>query len=66
VVLRRPAAGASAGWLLSRLVRRIGQQISVRYDKTNLPDEVILTHYFTVRDGKIARLIIIRNAPVAS
>jgi hypothetical protein len=48
------------------LVRRIGQQISVRYDKTNLPDEVILTHYFTVRDGKIARLIIIRNAPVAS
>jgi hypothetical protein len=33
------------------------------YDKTNLPDELILTSYFTVRDGKIATLIIIRNTP---
>lgn len=33
------------------------------YDKTNLPDEVVLTHYFTVRDDKIATLIIIRNTP---
>jgi SnoaL-like domain len=33
------------------------------YDKTNLPDELILTSYFTVRDGKIATLIIIHNAP---
>ena len=32
------------------------------YDKTNLPDEIILTNYFTVRDGKIVRLIVIRNA----
>ena len=31
------------------------------YDKTNLPDELILTNYFTVRDGKIVRLIVIRN-----
>jgi SnoaL-like domain len=31
------------------------------YDKTNLPDELILTSYFTVRDGKIVTLIIIRN-----
>ena len=31
------------------------------YDKTNLPDPLILTHYFTVRDGKIVTLIIIRN-----
>src|SRR5580704_14882947 len=30
------------------------------YDKTNLPDELILTSYFTVRDGKIATLIISR------
>ena len=36
------------------------------YDKTNLPDMLILTHYFTVRDDKIVRLIIIRNAPVES
>ena len=33
------------------------------YDKTNLPDEVILTNYFTVRDGKIVSLIVIRNSP---
>jgi hypothetical protein len=33
------------------------------FDKTNLPDEVILTNYFTVRDGKIVSLIVIRNAP---
>jgi SnoaL-like domain len=31
------------------------------YDKTNLPDELILTSYFTVHDGKIITLIIIRN-----
>jgi len=30
------------------------------YDKTNLPDELILTSYFTVRDGKIATLIVSR------
>ena len=33
------------------------------YDKTNLPDELILTSYFTVRDGKIVTLIIIHNTP---
>ena len=33
------------------------------YDKTNLPDELILTNYFTVRDAKIVTLIIIRNTP---
>ena len=33
------------------------------YDKTNLPDPLILTSYFTVRDGKIVTLIVIRNTP---
>jgi hypothetical protein len=33
------------------------------YDKTNLPDELILTTYVTVRDGRIVTLIIIRNTP---
>jgi hypothetical protein len=33
------------------------------YDKTNLPDELILTNYFTIRDGKIVTLIVIRNTP---
>lgn len=34
------------------------------YDKTNLPEELILTNYFTVSDGKIDCLIVIRNTPV--
>jgi hypothetical protein len=33
------------------------------YDKTGLPDPLILTHYFTVRDDHIVRLIVIRNEP---
>jgi hypothetical protein len=33
------------------------------YDKTNLPEELILTSYFTIRDGKIVTLIVIRNTP---
>ena len=33
------------------------------FDRTSLPDELILTNYFTVRDGKIVRLIVIRNTP---
>ena len=33
------------------------------FDRTNLPDEIILTNYFTVRDGKIITLIVIRNTP---
>jgi hypothetical protein len=33
------------------------------YDKTNLPDELILTNYFTVRGGRIDTLIVIRNTP---
>ena len=35
------------------------------YDKTNLPDELILTSYFTVRDAKIVTLIVIRNTPAS-
>ena len=33
------------------------------YDKTNLPDELIMSNYFSVRDGKIVSLIVIRNRP---
>jgi hypothetical protein len=33
------------------------------YDKTNLPPELILSHYFGVHDGKITSLIIIFNQP---
>jgi hypothetical protein len=36
------------------------------YDKTNLPPgDLILTNYFTVRNGKIITLIIIRNTPAS-
>jgi hypothetical protein len=33
------------------------------YDKTNLPDELIMTSYFTIRDDKIAALAVIFNQP---
>ena len=33
------------------------------YDKTNLPGELILASYFTVRDGKIVSLIVIGDTP---
>src|SRR6476661_3887785 len=33
------------------------------YDKTNLPDELIMSSYFNVRDGKIISLAVIFNQP---
>ncbi len=33
------------------------------YDKTNLPGELIMSNYFSVRDGKIVSLVVIRNQP---
>ena len=33
------------------------------YDKTNLPDELIMTSYFSLRDGKIVSLAVIRTQP---
>ncbi len=35
------------------------------FDKTNLPAELILTNYFTVRAGQIVTLIVIHNTPAA-
>ncbi len=35
------------------------------FDQANLPDELTLTNYFTVRDGKIVTLIVIRNTPAS-
>jgi hypothetical protein len=34
------------------------------YDKVDLPDPLILTNYFTVENGKIASLIVIRTVSV--
>ena len=31
------------------------------YDKAGLPDELILTNYFTVEEGRIVSLFVIRN-----
>ena len=31
------------------------------YDKTNLPDELIMSSYFAIRDGKVVSLAVIRN-----
>ena len=33
------------------------------YDKTNLPKELIMTSYFSIRDGKIVSLAVINNQP---
>jgi hypothetical protein len=33
------------------------------YDKTNLPDELVLSNYFSVRDNKIVSLAVIFNEP---
>jgi hypothetical protein len=33
------------------------------YDKTNLPDELVMTSYFGVRDGRIISLAVIFNQP---
>jgi hypothetical protein len=33
------------------------------FDRTNLPDELLLTNYFSVRDDKIVSLVIVFNQP---
>ena len=33
------------------------------YDKSNLPEELILSNYFSVRDGRIVSLVVIYNQP---
>jgi hypothetical protein len=36
------------------------------YDKTNLPDPLIMTNYYALRDGKIITLAVISAPPVDS
>jgi hypothetical protein len=33
------------------------------FDKASLPDEIILSNYFSVRDGKIVSLVVVFNQP---
>ena len=35
------------------------------FDRTNLPGEIVLSNYFSVRDGKIVSLVVIRNTEPA-
>jgi hypothetical protein len=35
------------------------------FDKTDLPDELILSNYFSVRDDKIVSLIVVNNQPAS-
>ena len=53
---------------VTEIVDHYGDQIvraryDGQYDKTNLPGDLIMTNYFTVCDGKITSLIIVRNEP---
>ena len=36
------------------------------FDKTSLPEEIILSNYFSVRDGKIVSLVVIFNQPAGN
>ena len=36
-------------------------KVDGEYDKTGLPDPLVLTYYFSLDDGKICRLIILHN-----
>ncbi|MFI4995868.1 MAG: nuclear transport factor 2 family protein [Hyphomicrobiales bacterium] len=40
-------------------------KIDGQFDRTGLPDPLLLTYYFTLRDDKICRLIILRNKPAS-
>jgi hypothetical protein len=33
------------------------------FDRTGLPDEIVLSNYFSVRDGKIVSLVVVFNRP---
>jgi hypothetical protein len=33
------------------------------FDRANLPEEIVLSNYFSVRDGKIVSLVVVFNQP---
>jgi hypothetical protein len=62
--------GASVTMAPLRVVDRNGDvavdaHIEGTYDKTGLPDPLILSFYFSLREGAINQLIIIHNKPEA-
>jgi SnoaL-like domain len=44
-------------------VLKVDAVMDGEYDKTGLPDPLILTHYFTVRDDQVVGLVIVHNQP---
>lgn len=44
-------------------LRRLVQVLHGTYDKISLPGELIMTSYFSIRDGKIVSLAVIINRP---
>jgi ketosteroid isomerase-like protein len=62
--------GADVTMTVQRAVDRHGDitvhaRFDGTYDKTGLPDPLILSLYFSTRDGRITQLIIIFNKPQA-
>ena len=47
-----------AGWI-------VRFRVDGEFDKSNLPDPLILTYYFTLQDDRICQLIILHNTAVA-
>ncbi len=67
---RKEIFGADVTMQVLRAIDRGGDvaveaQVDGTYDKTGLPDPLILSFYFSVRDGRINQLIIIHNKPEA-
>jgi ketosteroid isomerase-like protein len=62
--------GANVTMTVERALERHGNitvhaRLDGTYDKTGLPDPLILSFYFSVRDGRITQLIILHNKSVA-
>lgn len=62
--------GADVTMAVERALDREGNitvhaRLDGSYDKTGLPDPLILSFYFSIREGKITQLIIIQNKSVA-
>jgi ketosteroid isomerase-like protein len=60
--------GAEVTMAVERAVERHGDivvhaRIDGTYDKTGLPEPLILSFYFSIRDGRITQLIVIHNKP---
>jgi ketosteroid isomerase-like protein len=44
----------------------VAAKVDGSFDKRGLPDPLVLTFYFSVRDGKVVQLLILRNEPALS